>query len=301
MTKTEFVLNQFKRTWNKKYENYCIERIIFKLDNSNLQFVTQQMFRRSNGHIALADLYFPQLKLTVEIDEKHHATQSEADKERTEEVLRQLEKLETVVPFEPEEKRIVVWDVKSFEEMNERIDKIVDEINEKIEKCGVLKWEVVMKTVNDYLKQGKIRDDEEAAFRTIQEVSELFNKGYHGTQHCYFSVGKSDNYYAWCPKLKLAGVNIKVPFTNEITSDGLTIYESADVHNEDFVNEYLNNLEKWNEIRYVFPRYQIATGEKCYVYRGVYKFDEKETRKQGRRVWKKDNKITILDTNEFFK
>ena len=33
------------------------------------------MFKRDDGKIALADLYFPQINLTIEIDEGHHEGQ----------------------------------------------------------------------------------------------------------------------------------------------------------------------------------------------------------------------------------
>lgn len=42
MDKKEYIGNQLKRTFHKKYENYCITRIIHKLDNEYIQFITQQ-------------------------------------------------------------------------------------------------------------------------------------------------------------------------------------------------------------------------------------------------------------------
>lgn len=46
MDKKEYIVNQLKRTFHKKYENYCITRIIHKLDNEYIQFITQQLFKR---------------------------------------------------------------------------------------------------------------------------------------------------------------------------------------------------------------------------------------------------------------
>ena len=68
MDKKEYIVNQLKRTFHKKYENYCITRIIHKLDNEYIQFITQQLFKRPDGKFALADLYFSQLNISVEID-----------------------------------------------------------------------------------------------------------------------------------------------------------------------------------------------------------------------------------------
>ena len=73
MDKKEYIANQLKRTFNKKYENYCITRIYHLLKRNDVQIITQQMFKRKeDGKIALADLYFPQINLSIEIDEPHH-------------------------------------------------------------------------------------------------------------------------------------------------------------------------------------------------------------------------------------
>ena len=76
MDKKEYIANQLKRTFNKKYENYCITRIYHLLKRNDVQIITQQMFKRKeDGKIALADLYFPQINLSIEIDEPHHFSQ----------------------------------------------------------------------------------------------------------------------------------------------------------------------------------------------------------------------------------
>ena len=90
MDKKEYIVNQLKRTFNKKYENYCITRIYHLLNRLDIQIITQQMFRRSENNIALADLYFPQLALVIEIDE-HHENQIEQDNFRTYEIIRNNE------------------------------------------------------------------------------------------------------------------------------------------------------------------------------------------------------------------
>ena len=118
MDKKDYILAQFRRTWNKKYENYCIERIYNKLDNLNIEFSTQQMFRRKNGKIALVDLYFPQLVIGVEIDEEYHKSQEEADVERENDVYERMKRLETVLLVEPKILRIDVGDTQTIDSIN---------------------------------------------------------------------------------------------------------------------------------------------------------------------------------------
>ena len=133
MDKKEYIVNQLKRTFHKKYENYCITRIIHKLDNEYIQFITQQLFKRPDGKFALADLYFPQLNISVEIDEPHHLTQKEADKQRTldiikadQEIRKKYTGIEDIILDPIEESRIEIREESSIEEINNEIDIILN-------------------------------------------------------------------------------------------------------------------------------------------------------------------------------
>ena len=297
MDKKEYVLNQFRRTWNKKYENYCIERIYHKLDNPDLKFVTQQMFRRNENKIALADLYFPQLKLSVEIDEEYHKSQTEKDQERTEDILAKMRCLESVVEFEPEELRINAGSDQTLESINKQIDAVVAEINKRIKQLyRPLEWDTIIKTAEQIKSENRGIHDGEVALHTIWEVSELFNKGYgQGLRTCFFEATKGSNIWIWCPKLKLEGIKTMVPFTNEISLDGNTIYESAEINNEDFVNEVLTPSGLQQE-RFVFPYYKIESGEMAYVFKGIYQLDADATKRVHKRVWRRTGRIIVLST-----
>lgn len=296
MNKLEYIMNQFKRTHHKKYENYCIERLITLIDNPNLQFITQQMFRRDDEKIALADLYFPQLNVIVEIDEKYHndETQKEADKHREKEILRKLKNLNTVVQFEPECFRISAGNNETLESINSRIKEIKEKLEKKINKLGQLEWNVNGNTVEEWIEKGIISIDDYAQFNTVWEVSELFNKGYkEGSQKMY--VKCQENYYFWCPKLKLEDTNVDVPYLNEISIDSKYIYESQKEDNDEFVNRYINDAIRQQEKRYVFPKYMTETGEMAYVFKGVYELDLGKTKKINKRVWKRvDNEVLDL-------
>ncbi len=85
--KIDYITNQMKKTFGKKYENYCVNRIYSLINRNDVKIVTQQLFKRKGKKIALADLYFPQVNLWVEIDESHHLEQAVSDFERTNEVI----------------------------------------------------------------------------------------------------------------------------------------------------------------------------------------------------------------------
>lgn len=306
MDKKEYIANQLKKTFGKKYENYCVTRIINKLDNLNVRFITQQMFKRDGEEIALADLYFPQVNVWVEIDESQHLNQAEEDRIRTQEVIKnnirsKLKNLEEVVYIELEEpERINIFDknrIITIEEINKRIDDIVEKINARILELGdrFVPWVNVYNTADEFVKKQSIEKNDNAKFRTLQDVSELFNKGYHGNQLAYFNVSKEDNEYAWCPKLKLNEDDFKnILYENEISDDGVYIFESSKEKNDKFVLDAL----KTNEKRFVFAKYKDETGDFSYKFLGVYILDRNKTMNLNKRSWKKiDSKISL---NKYF-
>ena len=132
--KIDYITNQMKKTFGKKYENYCVNRIYSLINRNDVKIVTQQLFKRKGKKIALADLYLPQVNVWVEIDEGHHLVQGISDMERTNEVIeenkvsseakKKYDALEEVINVELEEPfRIVVYN-KSLEEINSQIDEI---------------------------------------------------------------------------------------------------------------------------------------------------------------------------------
>ncbi len=72
MNKTEFVLNSLSKIKHKKWELYCITRIIHLLDDLDMEFIRQQLIITAAGKLKLAELYFPQLNVYAEINEEHH-------------------------------------------------------------------------------------------------------------------------------------------------------------------------------------------------------------------------------------
>ena len=302
MDKLKFILAQYRRTFGKVYENYCIERIINRINNPELIFITQKMFRRSNGGntgsygIALADLYFPQLKLTVEIDESHHKNNEGRDAARRDDILDKISKLHSIVPFEPEEKRIIVYD-QDLDSINRQIDDVVELINERIQELPLLKW--IFLTPDEIIARKKIDTKTEVSFRTIYEVSRLFNKGYKpGCQRCYFKV--EENAWCWCPKLIVADIPTPVKYSNEITLDEKIIYESHKdpSENDAFVQECYNTPNMEDVVRYVFGYYQTESGTYAYVFKGAYKFDFDESRRKNKRAWVKFK--DEIDLSRFF-
>ncbi|MBQ8636240.1 hypothetical protein IJX73_00105 [bacterium] len=287
MDKKEYILNQLRKTYFKKYENYCVTRIYTLVNNLNLQMVTQQLFKRGNNKIVLADIYFPQINLWVEIDEQHHDFQEKADKIRTQEVLinNKINRLEEVVQITGLEEpyRIKVAFGYSIEDINNQIDKIVEEINRRIDALGnKLQWDCKDKEPSEFI--GKIiRYSDNVKFRTIEKVTKLFKTVRYRQQCAWFKL--KENEYLWCPKLDLIENEHKAcKWENKISSDGTKIYESLRYEiegDEDLLN--------WNEKRITFAYYNDENGSRMYKYRGVFALDKEGTQNYNykKRVWKK--------------
>ena len=71
-TKLDYIVRSLSRGTNKKYETYVINSIWNKINNSEVEFATQQYVKDSEGNIRYIDMYFPQIKFAIEVDEWYH-------------------------------------------------------------------------------------------------------------------------------------------------------------------------------------------------------------------------------------
>jgi very-short-patch-repair endonuclease len=308
MEKIEYITNQLKKTFGKKYENYCVTRIYSLINRNDVKIVTQQLFKRKGKNIALADLYFPQINLWVEIDEGHHENQIQSDKDRTKEVIemnkipnevkKKYEALEEVINPELEEPyRIVVYN-KSLDEINKQIDVIVEEINNRIAKLGedFVPWINVNSNPEEFISKGVIKVSDNAKFKTIDTIGKLFNiekVPFNQKLHGYINI--DSNIYYWCPTLKIVGDECdNNAWENEISEDGNTIFENQKEKSSHYISDVLNE----KPIRYIFTKYKDETGSMIYKFKGVFDLDEEETVKTNKRTWKKIS--DEIDLKQYF-
>jgi very-short-patch-repair endonuclease len=94
--KANYLIKTLSRTKRKDYENYVINAIWNRLANDNIKPVTQQyVFNKEKNEGYLIDLFFPQLLVGIEIDERHHIFQKEEDYKRTDAIWHYFHKLES--------------------------------------------------------------------------------------------------------------------------------------------------------------------------------------------------------------
>jgi len=234
-----------------------------------LKPVSQQYVKRNDGKHALMDLYFPQLHIGIEVDEAYHQVVVEADKLRMDEIISAVSE-EAIEDFE-----ILRIDAsKSIEEINSRINEVVEVIKQKASKT-TLKWmmyeeELLTMKQQDYLS---IYDD--ISFKDIKDIANtIFGKNAKRYQQSCFRI--IDNTWLWCPKLSITidgdTKSAAAGWLNHLAEDWSYIDES---HQDPKMleNRKKTLMEEINQDRKraVFAKYKDNLGFNRYRFVGVFK------------------------------
>ena len=245
----------FKKIRNKKYEFFVISRIVHLLNDRTLEFTTQQLVRTDKGRFLL-DLYFPQLKFAIEVDEGYHThdRQVDKDKERDKAVVEQAD---------VDIKRIAITG-KSFDDVSSRIDEVVLAIQQKKKALqGVSEFVPFVygqKYDTEYwLGKGGLSASDDARFRTHVDVARLFGKNFKGHQRA--TIRLDDAHSVWFPKLYENG-----DWNNEISRDGRHILMRK-VSGGKFNSK--GKIKKGEKL-YVFAHHRDEFGKIYYAFKGIF-------------------------------
>jgi hypothetical protein len=87
------ILKSLKKIQHKEYELYVLTGIVHKLSNPEIKYMFQQYARREGAKRALIDLYLPQFRIAIEVDEAQHNSDygRKADEERLKEIAQQAD------------------------------------------------------------------------------------------------------------------------------------------------------------------------------------------------------------------
>lgn len=109
-------------TNKKNDENYVVTRIWNKIDNLDVKFVIQQYVKREREkRYALTNMYFPQFKLHIEINQRLHQKQFKQDEIRESNIVSDKGHIIEIIDV-----------TKDIHEIHKDIDKIVAWIHDKI-------------------------------------------------------------------------------------------------------------------------------------------------------------------------
>jgi very-short-patch-repair endonuclease len=292
--KRDYIIKTLSRTNRKDYENYIVNAIWNRLARLDIQPVTQQYVKRSDGRYALIDLFFPQLNFGIECDESYHKVNVDHDLKRE---LTMLEMLGTVQETEDFILRRVDVDT-SLESIEKQINAIVDEIKTLLNSKKVNEWNINERPATIVSRQGSLSVNDSVRFRTIVEVAECFGKYYKGMQQCYFKLDQEN--MIWCPKLSI----IKDGKNMSTGSRGWINYLSHDWEHITETREDIGLIgsieEQSRKPRITFAQSSNSFGQRMYRFIGVYQFSKSES-SHNLRVYKRiSTKISYVNNELIF-
>lgn len=259
MTKFDYIIRQLSKTNKKNYENYVVSRIWHRLNNLDIKFITQQYIARPEGGYALTDMYFPQLNLHIEVDEKFHLKQLTRDKIREQDII-------GITNHEFERVDIS----KGIDLVNEKIEQIVDKINSKIADMGddFLPWNLEKEfNPETYIAKGYIHVKDNVAFEKISDACNCFGYKYTGFMMGGTRHPVEPNTLIWFPKLFPNG-----EWDNNISTDECTITEK-NVNPEKAKKHIRDQIDSNIHRRIVFAKVKGSFGDTLYRFKGVFELD----------------------------
>ena len=293
--KLDYISRLFQRISSKRIEHYVISRIWHLLDNYDIKMTPQQYVSREDSQYALTDVYFPQIRLHVEVNEPAHY-ESE-DKVRND--LKRQREIETNTGHQ-----VYVIDCRQdilgiHSQISELVTRINSEVKQQIVKGDFRPWKPENEHSPNYWKnKGFISISDDVSFYTIEDICLLFDADYQKTKRGFLRRGgivnpKNSSQLIWWP-------------ADRPRSGWLNNFDEI----EGSITETHSNLEtksehyyyhaKRNYIRIVFYHYKNILGLTNYKYVGVFTNDKKKSNPEIGTVWKRLGDKINLESGEFY-
>jgi hypothetical protein len=221
-SKLDYIVSSISKCAKKKWELYVISRIIHKLDDESIEFVTQQLVRLSDGTRALTDLYFPQFQLHLEVDESHHQRQILQDEWREQDIIARTQH---------QLKRIVITNqdraIKNVVQLNNETDQFVDYVLEEKRRQKIdgvfMPWNWERRFSADIvLERGYLDVADNVVFQHQHVALRCFGFNGNGYQRGEWPIPDGSGDVVWFPRLYPHKM-----WHNELTPDGRRIFERA--------------------------------------------------------------------------
>lgn len=279
--KLEYLTKLFQKTSKKGIENYCLSRLWHRLNDDTIKIIPQQYVNRHVDKYALTDVFFPQVKIHVEVNEPAHYE----SKERIEEDKRRKIDIERKTGHQ-------VFTIDCRKEVNE-IHKQIDDIILKIQSAiKIEKGKNTFKPWNPdeernpiFWKGKRISIKDEVSLNNIEDICHLFNADFKKTKRGYLSRGginhpTLDNLHIWWPS-----AFTRSGWLNTINSDETEIIESnKDINTrKNHFKEYQNSSQK----RCAFFHYKDVLGITSYKFKGIFSVDKNKSNSKDGIVWKR--------------
>lgn len=261
MDKANYVLRSLSKISTKRWEHYVVNRIYHRLNDPEIEFFCQQCIRNGDKYY-LADMYFPQFGIYLEINEAHH--------DRDQEIISDARRFDIAEATGLEEIRIPA-EGSLLEKIDASIEEFIDLLKKR--KSGALKakdftaWDYDGRyRPEPHISRGYITIGPGSAFRYQRDALRCFGyKGNHFQRGAWNlppsivnQIGLSGRCMVWFPRLYE-----QIRWRNSLSEDGSIITEI----NNDPVDAY---SEDWDR-RIVMARSRDALNQTLYRFVGVFK------------------------------
>ncbi len=219
LTKTDYILRSLTKIPHKRWEFFIVSRIIHGID-SDIEFVTQQLVRKNDGKYYLMDLYFPQFKCYLEINEPGHLKQVEEDERRQRDItLMTGMQQENINIYDDAKKE------KGLKTICEEVDDFISKLMSKKKEMGsgFIPWDFDSKYSSEpVIARGHVSIDDNIVFRTQIEAMRCFGFKGKGWQRGAWVIPDGSGDVVWFPRLYKYGI-----WENSLSADGESISEKA--------------------------------------------------------------------------
>lgn len=294
-TKLEYISRSLSKGTKKPFETYVINSIYNKLNDPNIEFVTQQHVATIVGPKYI-DMYFPQTKIAVEIDEGYHDSSWQKDRDAKRMAAIKTAVLDSTITDDIHkitEVRIPIDDKQgrqlSVQDLQNEIDGAVKTIKEKTYKNGSPKWyfdeDDRIKAIisRGYLQRGDY-------LSSMVSILHVFGKDVKKWMKCTWGAKGG---MIWSPSLSFGG-SARNGWVNTINDDLTEIYESDRGGNG---TRKKASDAKWDidnkSKRYVFLKYKDALGSSYRRFIGVYMCSGYDNKTQSE-IWKLTSDVLSL-------
>lgn len=266
MNRFDYIARSLNKSKNNRYESYVVNAIYQKINNKELEIVTQETIKLQNGYCPKIDLYLPQLKIAIEVDEAYHnnKTQKEHDIWRENAIIKKINEycIADTIQFI----RIKATSDSTLEEVNSRIDEVVQEIKKRIP--SDLHWKTNEEIRKEIEKNGEINANDccKTNCDAINLVYGMHYKNWQqaGYKNLWFPVISDSLKDENCEKL-----TSRASWQNWFNGNKNIIYERSidKTKNEDKKQKAINDF---SSIRVVFAKDRDSFGKRIQRFVGVF-------------------------------
>lgn len=221
-TEVDYYSKMLNSIRGKKYETYAVSRILHLLADPQIELVTQQPIRLDGGELRLLDLYLPQFKVGLEVDEPHHDIHE--DTQQYDRIREQAIIARSAIVL----KHVKVLPSDSLGNLTEQVDAFIDDIRAR-KRAAMEDGSFVPFVYGNrfdpahWVTVGQITTRDDIQMQKTTDVCALFGKTVGSWQYGVLEL--SDTLAVWMPGLNQEGVKPRTDWDNELLNDEKTIIE----------------------------------------------------------------------------